>query len=154
MSVGEAMLKGAFAGLIGGIAMAMATKMEQAVLLPEGTESALPPTKLVETEAEAHDIHLSGTQATAAGMGAHLMYSALLGTAFGLLQSRARGPAVLDGLIFSGLVYAAGYSKVGIMPRTGTMPPPEQQSIERATIPLASHTVFGVATSAAFRALS
>lgn len=153
MSVGDAALKGALAGLIGGAAMAAAMKAEQ-LLLPAGSQADMPPVELVETEAEKAGVSLSQPQALAAGMAAHMGYSALLGATYGVVQSRLHAPTLLHGLLFGTLAYAAGYAKGGIMPRTGTMPPPTQQPLERAVLPPAAHAVFGLTTAEAFAQLA
>jgi hypothetical protein len=66
--VGEAAVKGALAGIIGGVAMMMAMKMEQKALLPEGQTMEPPPKKLVETLAGKADVDLDHKHAKMAGM--------------------------------------------------------------------------------------
>jgi hypothetical protein len=51
-------------------------------------------------------------------------------------------------------MYATSFPSLGLLPRLGVLPPPTQQPLEKAALPLGAHLVFGVATSTAFRALS
>lgn len=154
MGTGEAALKGAVAGMIGGAAMMMAMKMEQKALLPEHARTDPPPKKAVETVAEEHGIGLSDRQAMAAGMGVHMGYSAFWGALYGAVQNRLHPPDALHGLLLGGLVYAANFPEWGLLPQMGVLPPPSQQPIEKAMIPVGAHAVFGLATAAAFNALS
>ena len=150
VSAGEAALKGALAGLIGGAVMMMAMKAEQKVLLPEGQQMEPPPKKLVETLAENQGIKLSNTQSMAAGMSVHMGYSAVWGAVFGVVQNRLHPPDLLHGLLLGGLVYAASFPEWGLLPQMGVLPPPSQQSMEKAAVPFGAHIVFGLATAAAF----
>ncbi|CAN5484517.1 hypothetical protein BH24GEM3_BH24GEM3_24110 [soil metagenome] len=151
--LGEAALKGAVAGVLGGAAMMMAMKLGQQALLPEGEQMEPPPKKLVETLAERQGVELSDTQAMAAGMGVHLGYSALWGAIYGAVQSRLHPPDALHGLLLGGLVYASSFPEFGLLPKLGVLPPPTQQSLEKAALPVGAHLVFGLATAAAFAAL-
>lgn len=154
VSRGEAALKGALAGMIGGAAMMMAMKAEEKLLLPKGQQVEPPPKKLVETLAEKQGMELSDTQAMAAGMGVHMGYSALWGAVFGVVQNRLHPPDLLHGLLLGGLVYATTFPERGLLPKMGVLPPPSQQSMEKAAIPVGAHVVFGLATAAAFDAMT
>jgi len=151
--LGEAAVKGALAGMIGGVAMMMAMKMEQKALLPEGQTTDPPPKKLVEALAERVDVELEDRQAMLAGMSVHMGYSALWGALYGIVQNRVHPPAPLHGLLLGGIVYAANFPSFGLLPRVGAMPPPSQQPLREAAIPAGAHVVFGMATAAAFEAL-
>jgi hypothetical protein len=150
----EAALRGAAAGVLGGAVMMMTMKAGARALLPEGEDREPPPKKLVETLARSSGVELSDVQATAAGMGVHLGYSALWGAVYGAVQSRLHPPDALHGLLLGGLMYATSFPSFGLLPRLGVLPPPTQQPLEKAALPLGAHLVFGVATSTAFRALS
>jgi uncharacterized membrane protein YagU involved in acid resistance len=154
LDVAEAMLKGALAGLTGGAAMMMAMKAQNRALLPEEERLAPPPKQLVETVAERQGVSLSDRQATAAGMGVHMGYSALWGAVYGVVQSRLHPPDLLHGLLLGGLVYAANFPELGLLPRLGVLPPPSEQPLEKAAIPVTAHLVFGLATSRAFGAMT
>ena len=151
--LGEAALKGAVAGVLGGAAMMMAMKLGQQALLPEGEQMEPPPKKLVETLAERQGVELSDNQAMAAGMGVHMGHSALWGAIYGAVQSRLHPPDALHGLLLGGLVYATNFPEFGLLPKLGVLPPPTQQPLEKAALPVGAHVVFGLATAAAFAAL-
>lgn len=152
-AVGETALKGALAGMIGGAAMMMAMKMEQKALLPEGQTMEPPPKKLVETLAEKADIELEDKQALMAGMGVHMVHSALWGALYGVVQDRIHPPSALHGLLLGGLVYATNFPSFALLPKLGVLPPPSQQPLREAAIPAGAHVVYGLATAAAFKAL-
>ena len=149
----RAALEGALAGLIGGAAMMAAMKGGAKVLLPEGETMEPPPKKLVETLAQNRGAQISDAQATAAGMGVHMGHSALWGAIYGVVQDRLHPPDALHGLLLGGLVYAANFPEWGLLPKLGVLPPPTEQSLEKAVLPLGTHLVFGLATATAFRAL-
>lgn len=148
-----ALLAGALAGAIGTAVMSLGMAAQQRVTLPADAVTDMPPVQLMEAEARTHHLDLSEGEVVAAGFGLHLALGALFGAGFGLVQSRLRGPALLDGLVFGALVYAAGYSRWGFMPRAGAMAPPGEQSLERAALPAVAHAVYGLTTAAAFAAL-
>lgn len=152
-TVGEAALKGAIAGMIGGVAMMMAMKVEKKALLPEGKTMDPPPKKAVETLAEEADVDLEDRQAMMAGMGVHMGYSAMWGALYGVVQDRVHPPSGLHGLLLGGLVYAANFPSFGLLPKLGVLPPPSQQPMSEAVIPAGAHAVYGLATSAVFEAL-
>ncbi|HEV2148937.1 MAG TPA: DUF1440 domain-containing protein [Longimicrobiaceae bacterium] len=152
--IGEAAAKGALAGMIGGAAMMMAMKVEQKAFLPEGQTMEPPPRKLVETLAEKADVELDDQQAKMAGMGVHMGNSALWGALFGVVQDRVHPPSMLHGLLLGGLVYAANFPSFGLLPRLGVLPPPSQQPLREAAIPVGAHVVYGIATAAAFEAMT
>lgn len=149
-----AALRGAVAGMAGGAVMAITMKAEQKAILPEGTRTEPPSRKLVEAEAEEHGVEISQANASAAGVAAHMLYSALVGAAFGLVERRRRRPSLLDGLVLGGLVYATNFPSWGLLPKQGALPPPTEQSIEEAAIPVGAHAAFGLTTAAALRAVS
>lgn len=133
--------------------MMMAMKAGARALLPEGEDREPPPKKLVETLAQSSGVELSDVQATAAGMGVHMGYSALWGALFGVVQDRMRPPSALHGLLLGGLVYAANFPSFGLLPKLGVLPPPSQQPLSEAAVPAGAHVVYGLATAAAFEAL-
>lgn len=151
--LGDAAVKGALAGLIGGAAMMMAMKMEQKAVLPEGQTMEPPPKKLMETLAEKAGVGLDDKQAMAAGMGVHMGYSAMWGALYGVVQDRVHPPSALHGLLLGGLVYASNFPSFGLLPRLGVLPPPSQQPLREAAIPAGAHVVYGLATAATFEAL-
>lgn len=154
LDVGEAALKGALAGLVGALAITAVTKAETKALLPEGEDPKPPPQKFVETVAEEQGVELSEAQSKAAGTAVHLGHSALWGALYGVVQSRIHAPTTLHGLLLGGLVYNAQFPAWGLLPKMGVLPPPSMQSIEKASVAVGAHIAFGLATAAAFDALS
>ena len=154
MSVGEAALKGALAGVAGGAAMMLARPLEAKGLLPASERSGPEWERIVRSEARRRRIHLTELQITLLGSAVHLSYSALIGAAYGVVRSRTRVPDAAQGLVTSALVYAANFPAVGLVPRRGIAPPPKKQRPRKALTPVATHAVFGVTTAAAFRALA
>jgi hypothetical protein len=152
--IAEAAAKGALAGVAGGMVMMMAIKMEQQALLPEGAQAESPPKKVVETMAERAGVELPEPQATAVAMGAHLEYGAMWRALYGILKSRLRVSPALLGLVYGELIYALNYPSWGLLPRLGVQPPPSQQPLAKAAIPVGAHAIFGLATAAAYETLS
>jgi hypothetical protein len=154
MSVGEAALKGALAGVAGGAAMMLVRPFQAKGLLPASERTEPEWQKVVRSEARRRRIHLTKMQSALLGSAVHLSYSALIGAAYGVMRSRAPIPDAAQGLVTSGLVYAANFPAWGLMPRRGVTPPPSKPRRRKAVIPVATHAVFGVTTAAAFKVLS
>jgi hypothetical protein len=153
-SLGKAALKGAIAGMVGGAVMKMVWEAEQKALLPKGESIGSPTQKAVETMAEEKGVELSEAQTTAAALTVYNGNMALWGAIYGAVQSRLHPPDALHGLLLGGLVYAANFPSFGVLPKLGVMPPPTMQSMEKAAIPVGAHIAFGLATAAAFDAMS
>lgn len=153
MDVGEAAVKGALAGVIGGLVMKAVWEMEQKALLSTGDELGSPTKMAVEAVAEKQGMQLSDAQVSA---GAAVVYTgnmALWGAIFGVVQSRIHPPDALHGLLLGGLVYGANFPAFGVLPKLGVLPPPSEQSREEAAVPIGAHVAFGLATAAVFKAL-
>ena len=154
MDIGEAALKGAVASLIGGVVMKLLWQAEQTTLVPEERRVTSPSTTLIENLAEKRGLQISETQAAAAGAAFYGGNMAVFGAIYGIVQSRLHPPSVLHGLVLGGLVYAANYPSFGVLPKAGIVPPPQEQSLTEALIPVAPHIAFGLTTAAVFEALS
>lgn len=90
-------VRGAIAGVVGGLAMtAMMKGLAPHVLPADMRPDEFAPKKAVEwVEAEAgHPDALTDPQAMSAAMTAHLGYSALMGALFGLARRRARSASI------------------------------------------------------------
>jgi uncharacterized membrane protein YagU involved in acid resistance len=79
--------------------------------------------------------------------------SAGYGTLFGVLYAlargrRRRGSALGEGMLLGLIVYAAGY--LGWLPALGLTKPPWRQKFPEVAGEVLRHTVYGVATAAAF----
>lgn len=152
--IGEAALLGALAGVAGGVALMLAEKAEQKLLLPEGASTPGMGQKLVQQIARDRGAHLSGMKAQAAGAGVQIGYCALLGSLLGVVASRVDAPAVVDGLAMAGLSYALTMPKGGLLPRLGADTPPELHSIEETAVPVGAHLAFGLTTAAVLDAVT
>lgn len=150
-SLGEAAAKGALAGLAGGIALMVTEQAGRRTILPEGADTTSMAAQAVEGVASEHDKSPSRQTAELTGAAIELAWCAALGAVFGVLHSRLRSPAIVDGLVLAGLAYVATNSSRGVLPRIG-MTPPLHQNVEEAAIPIASHVAFGVTTAAVFEA--
>jgi hypothetical protein len=127
---------------------------EQKALLPKGESMGSPTLKAVEAVAEEKGVDLSDAHAAAAALVVYNGSMALWGAIYGAVQSRLHPPDALHGLLLGGLVYAANFPSVGVLPKLGVMPPPTMQSMEKAAIPVGAHIAFGLATAAAFEAMN
>jgi hypothetical protein len=76
---------------------------------------------------------------------AHLSYGAAAGGLFGVLRRRLPSSAPAAGLLFGGVVWAAGYC--GFLPALGLYPPPDKDAEPRVVTMIAAHAVYGVTTA-------
>jgi hypothetical protein len=154
MGLGRAAGTGAVAGLAGGLAMMVARKLEAKGLLGHDDSGEPEWDRLVRAEARRRNVRLSQARVSRIATAVHLAYSAALGAAYGVVRSRARLPAAMQGTLMSALVYFATFPSWGLMPRRGAARPPARQRVRKALIPIGTHAVFGATTAAAFKALS
>lgn len=152
-TLGDAAVKGAVAGMLGGVALLLAERLTSRAVLPPG-ERVHEGRDAAEAIADARDAALSPARAEAAGAGLELGACALLGAVYGMVQSRLHPPDVLHGLLLGGLSWMATSSGSGALPRLGAAAPARMQSMERTAVPVASHVAYGVATAMAFDALA
>jgi len=151
VSLGTAAAKGAMAGLAGGLALMLVEQAGRRTILPEGADTTSTAARAVKAVASEHGSKPSRAVSEAAGGTIELALCAALGAAFGIVHSRVRAPALVDGLALGALAWAATSSKKGVLPRIG-MAPAINQNVEEAAIPIASHVAFGVTTAAVFEA--
>ncbi|HVX42120.1 MAG TPA: hypothetical protein VHB25_21345 [Gemmatimonadaceae bacterium] len=152
-TIAEAAIKGALAGLAGGIALMLAEQLGRRTVLPENSDTTSTAARAVELVASEHETSPSRAVSEALGGTLELTWCAALGAAFGIVHSRLGTPAIVDGLALAALAYTTTASPVGVLPRIG-MSPPQAENMEEAAIPIASHVAFGVATAAVFEAVS
>lgn len=154
MRLGEAVRTGALAGLGGAAAVTTANIIEQEVFLPKNEPFEIEPIEVVKTEAAKTGHTLNFGERWAAGMAAHLVYSAMWGAIYGAAQRRLRFPHLLHGLVYGEIIWALNYPKWGILPQRGILPPVSERSRAQAWIPIGTHAVFGIATAALFHLLT
>jgi hypothetical protein len=154
MSVGEAALKGALAGVAGGAAMMLVRRLEERGLLSASERSGPEWATFLRREARHRGIRLTKTQSALLGSSLQLSYSALIGAAYGVVRSRTRIPRAAQGLVTGALVHAANLPAWGLIVERGITPRPLRQRRRKALIPISTHAVFGVTTVATFKVLA
>lgn len=151
--LGAALVRGAIAGAIGALAMVLTHKGSSKVLLGSADAAPQPGEQMAGALAERAGRELPAGAEMAAGTGVSVGYGALLGAVYGVVHETVEPPALLHSLLLGGLSYAVTVPEWGLLPKLGLMPPPSQQSIEKAIVPMDAHLAYGVATAAAFEAL-
>ena len=151
-SIGSAVLHGALAGVVGGLALMTVERLEQQVLLPSGETGKTMGTMAADAIASSRGTTLSGAPRELAGVGLQLGYCAVLGAALGVLRQRMKSPPLVQGLALAAASYAATNSTGGVLPRIGAAPAPTEQPIEKTLVPIGAHLAFGVATAIAYDA--
>jgi hypothetical protein len=149
-----AVLKGAIAGMLGGMAMKAVMEMEQRALLPEGQRTTPPPEKAVQKVEKQQGAELSPQQEQMAAIGVHMGYSAAWGAVHGMGGEVLGLPPMLHGLLLGGIVYWTSMGPSGFLTKMGVTPSPMQQPLTQAAIPVGAHVAYGLATAAAYEALS
>ena len=153
-SIGEAALRGALAGVIGGLVLKLAWQAGEQTL-PAGEQFGSPTRGAVDVLAKKADVQLSERERTAAAAGVYTGAMALWGAVFGAVQSRVHPPFLAHGLLLGGLVYAANFSRTAAaLPKAGIVPAIGDQTDGQRAVSLGAHAVFGLATAAAYEALS
>src|SRR5918911_4525964 len=89
LGLGEAALHGAVAGLIGGAVVMAARRLDERRVLSGGGAADIDWGQRISRAARQRGVRLSARQRAAAGVGAHLAYSALLGALLGVVGSRS-----------------------------------------------------------------
>jgi hypothetical protein len=152
-SVGERLVIGAMAGLVGTLVLQSLRTHKQKLapgaeapirqdpgkFMVKQTEKALPSSARRKIPEEAE---------TAAGKALGLGY----GMTFGLLYAALRSPkppTVQNGLLLGLACWAAGY--LGWLPATGLMRPVWQHRPNQIVAPLVEHALYGLATAAGVR---
>lgn len=147
-STPRAALMGALAGVAGGAAMAL-MRMTVAERMPERMRPGeFVPKEAVEwaEERAGWPDALSEPAEMRAGMAAHLGYSALTGSLYGLARPLTeRLPVPLAGAMFGLAVWGASFE--GWMPAIGIMERTTEKPVAKWTAPLMGHMVYGVVTA-------
>ena len=154
VSVGDAAVKGALAGLLGGAALLLVERLEQRLLLPRVSDAPTMGEQAVQTVADSKGAELSKGAAQITGAAAQLGFCALMGAICGVIQNRLDVPPVVEGLMTAGVAYAASMSSSGILPKLGATSPPLAHSLEETAVPVGAYLAYGVTTAAAARMLN
>jgi hypothetical protein len=148
MSMTEAAIKGAIAGVIGGAALMLMEQLEHVLLLPRGDTTGTMGQQAVDAVAKSRGVELSKPASQIAGAAGQLAYCALLGAISGIAKRSSTRPAVVEGLATAGLAYAGSMSAGGLLPKLGATAPPTGHSMEEAAVPVAAYLAFGLTTAA------
>jgi hypothetical protein len=142
---------GAAAGLVGGLAL---TALDRFVVprVVGGAHRERQWDDAVAGTLRRLGLRVSGRTRAAAGIATGLAYAALLGAGYGLARQRIRGTPAARGLLDAALVYGASL----ISPEPPRLPRGARRLSKRgaALRRVSSVSVFGRATTAAYRALS
>lgn len=153
-SLGHAALKGALAAVVGGLALKLLWNAGQHTLTASEKFPSSPTREAVGILASKRGVTLSSTE-TALAAGA--MYGGMMagwGALYGVAEDTLNPPPYLTALAISGIIYGMNFTRFGALPKLGIVEPAGDQPKHRAAVPLAAHVGFGLATAAAYKAMS
>jgi putative membrane protein len=142
----RSIVKGALAGLVGGIAGASAKLVAEAILPPRVSGEVSPPVALVE-KAVGHP--LDNAEREAAQHAVHWAFGALAGAVYGAAVELVPETAAWRGVAF-GLALNR-FTHRRILPRMGLEAPAERQSTQQKQSEWVTHAVYGLVTEAVRR---
>jgi putative membrane protein len=137
----RSLVKGMFAGLVGGLAATAAKSFAESLFPPRTHGEPEPPTLLAEKIA-GHP--LSETQKTIASESIHWGFGALTGAAYGGLAEYFPQATQKEGASF-GLALAS-LTHGNALPALGLSASPKDQTTREHTSEMATHVVYGVVT--------
>ena len=137
----RSLLKGALAGLIGGLVATAAKTVGEKIYPPRVHGEPEPPEVLADRVA-GHP--LSGSTKALAAESIHWGFGALAGTAYGVLAEFYPASTAKEGASF-GLTLAA-LTHEGALPALGLSAEPDQQTAREHTSEMITHVIFGVTT--------
>jgi len=143
----QTLLTGGLAGFIATIPMTIFMLATQP-FLPQGQHYDLPPEIIIKELA--HRLHvryrMSKPQIVAATLVSHFGYGATMGAIFGLLESRSRSAASVQGSLFGLLIWAASY--LGLLPLLRISASGYKEPEHRNYIMIAAHLIWGATLGA------
>jgi pimeloyl-ACP methyl ester carboxylesterase/uncharacterized membrane protein YagU involved in acid resistance len=152
----NSILAGALAGMTGGLVMMMMRKRMVPKIMPQPMQpdEFVPQEVIKWTETQVgHPQALSDGQEMKAAAGAHLGYSALMGTLYGLARPLMQTvPTPLAGAAFGLGVWALSFE--GWMPALGIIERTTDKPAQKWLVPIMGHMVYGAVTALAFEALT
>lgn len=137
----RSLLKGALAGLVGGLVATAAKSLGEKIYPPRTHGEPEPPEVLAD---RVSGRTLSGTPKTVAAETIHWGFGALAGTAYGVLAEFYPAATAKEGASF-GLTLAA-LTHEGALPALGLSAEPEHQTAREHTSEMITHIIFGVTT--------
>jgi hypothetical protein len=150
---------GALAGAAASVAMMMVRPMAERVALGprrrgqrRGRAREAEWEHFVRMKARDAGYRLPENAVRIAGSVLHVGYGAAWGALYGVTVGR-RHAGSPGAALYSVLVYLANYSRGGIMPALGMVPPDDKRPARQAAIPMATHALFGSVTAAGYGVL-
>ena len=150
---------GALAGAAASVAMLMVRPMATRVALgprrkgrPRGQAREAEWEHFVRMKAKEAGYHLPENAVRIVGGVLHVGYGAAWGAVYGVTAGR-RHAGRPGAALYSVLVYLANYSRGGVMPALGILPPDDKRPARHAAIPMATHAMFGSVTAAGYGVL-
>lgn len=141
-------LKGALAGLIGGLAGAGAKVVAEQIFPPRAEGQPPPPLVLVERVA-GHPLHPEKQRAAMQGI--HWAFGALAGAVYGAVVEHEPSIGAWKGAAFG--ITLNKMTHESLLPKMGLSAPTEQQPARERISEWVSHAAYGVVTDAVRRAV-
>ena len=143
---------GAIAGAAASVAMMMIRPMAERAVLGRGKGREAEWEHLVRVKSRDAGYRMPKKAVQAVGSVLHVGYGAAWGALYGVTAGRRRAGVPGD-VLYSVLVYVANYSRGGVMPALGVLPPDDKRPAKLAAIPMATHAMFGSVTAAGYGVL-
>jgi len=138
-------VEGSLAGLIATVPMTLFMLAVQ-YLLPQWQQYALPPERFTDKIAKRIGLrkHMDKPQLLVASFVSHLGFGVAMGAIYGPLTRIVPLPSVLKGTVFGLVVWLAVY--LGWLPAIGMSEAATKQPIQRNTLMIVAHLVWGAGT--------
>ena len=135
-------MQGAVAGFAGTVPMTVFMLLTQR-FLPKGQRYALPPEIITKELAHRAHVrqHMNKMQVLGATTIAHFGYGAMTGLLYAPFANKLPLPAIVKGLLFGLLVWAASY--LGLLPLIGMSESGQREPGRRNLMMIAAHVVWG-----------
>jgi putative membrane protein len=140
-------MQGAVAGFVGTAPMTVFMLLTQR-FLPKGQRYALPPEIITKELAHRAHVrqHMNKMQVLGATTIAHFGYGAMMGLLYAPFAKNLPLPAIVKGLLFGLLVWAASY--LGLLPLLGLSGSAPTEPTRRNLLMIAAHIIWGASTGA------
>lgn len=146
-------LKGAVAGIAGGIAMLAAGELEARGAAGDLGEPVRTMARGPRTRgAQRRRREGAPSRQPAPAIAAQLAAAAVVGAVYGAVQSRVRLPDAAHAAVLGAITLAANAS--GLLPRGSVLAPPAGASLQEMLMPVGAHALFGTTTARVFGMLA
>ena len=153
LTVGEAALRGAIAGALGGAAMLAAEALATRRVVSRDGVAPDEWGRVATAIGRRAGTRLTGRPKVAASVGLHIAYSALVGAVYGVARSRGELSGPAQSLLRSGLLYAGFRAERGFMPRRGRARF-ARRGAKQGILPLDAQDLFAMATTQAYKMMT